>query len=641
MPFVLLALLVAAFVVTRGVWLAASPATAVYWEEAYRWMVAHELLTGPVQPLLDYQADHYQGGSLAVSVLTVPWFAAFGESLASFKITALLLSCAALVLLVWVAHRWFGREAAVLAGLGYLAGPPLVAYWGLVPFGSHGESVIFTLGQLWLLWALLEEGGRSPRRWLLFGLLSGLGIWWCPTAGLGVAACAITFLVLVGLPRPGELAAAALGGVVGLLPWLAYNASHDFVGVTRILDVLGAGDPINLWPEQSAAEKLWRLLVHDFPVGMVVPFAEAASPAATAVLAAAFALPLYGAFAFATFAVARELRRRFGAGAADPELRRLLVFPVYGVLFLAGFLPSEYAVEPEYGAVTYRFFLPAGVLSLLLGAALAGRAWRAGGARRTAALVAAAVTLLASATGTWLLATRDPRDVKLANLEGGYLVRGLLLHRKYEHDLDKALELASRVPVAPDERYNNLTLVGIGWGMLYRFEKSGSPDALRATLRGIDYRERARILSGIQTSLAIRLAQLDEAFARGTARDIDRHVYARLTTLRKLAEEESAAVPAEYWPLGGYRPPNAKVDPAKQTPEQRGQAIYLYIGCSGCHETGARPGQVVRRLTGLSERHDVDSLAAFLAAPPEPMPRFDLSEAQRRDLAAYLLKTFP
>ena len=54
-----------------------------------------------------------------------------------------------------------------------------------------------------------------------------------------------------------------------------------------------------------------------------------------------------------------------------------------------------------------------------------------------------------------------------------------------------------------------------------------------------------------------------------------------------------------------------------------------------------RPGQLVRRLDGLSSRHTPDSLARLLDAPPAPMPRFDLSPAKRQDLARYLLQSFP
>ncbi|MGI9592799.1 MAG: hypothetical protein ACR2P8_15630 [Myxococcota bacterium] len=632
-----LLLLVLAFWVTRVAWIVAAPETGFYWEEMYRWVVAHELIEGAVQPLTDYQADHYQGGSLVVALLAVPIFALAGESVALFKLTALLLSTATLVLLVIVARRGFGPRAGWLAGLGYLAGPPLLAFWGVVPLGSHVEAVVFTLVQLALLWALLEPQGRSPRNWLLFGLAAGLGFWWSPSSAAGVAACGVMWLLLAGWPRARELLATLLGVGLGLVPWLAYNAPRGFVGLSRVFDLLGGGDAINLWPEQSLPEKLGRLLVHDLPVGLVVPFAGAASPLLTGLLAAAIAAGLYATVGACLWAAFRALRGRFSAGRVEPELARLLFFPIYGALFLAGFLASDFVVEPQYGAVSYRFFLPPVVLLLLAGSAVAARGLRAGGPQRSAAAGLSGAFLLASATGTWLLAVREPEEPPLMTVESGYLLRGLLLHRKFEGEFATALEHTQRIAKPP---LRSAALTGLGWGLLYRFEKSGEPEQVRRLLRRVPVEERARILSGIQTTLAIRVSQLDEAFARGEARDIDRHVYLQLEKLKLVADAESARVPADAWPVGGYRPASA-IKPPAETAEERGGELFRFLGCPGCHERAMRPGQIVRRLDGLGARHTADSLVELLAEPKPPMPRFDLSEAQRRDLAAYLLQSYP
>ncbi len=632
-----LLLLVAAFLLSRGVWIVVSPGTGFYWEEMYRWVVAHELIEGAVQSLSDYQADHYQGGSLGVSLLAVPVFALAGESIALFKTVALLLSTATLVALVLVARRGFGPEAGWLAGLGYLAGPPLVAFWGVVPMGWHAESVLFTLVQVALLWRLLEGDGRTLRCWLLFGVTAGLGFWWSPTSAVGVAACGLAWLLLRGLPRAGELGAAALGVAAGLIPWLVYNVPRDFVGLGRVFDVLGAGDPINLWPEQGVAEKVWRLLSHDLPVGLAAPFEGAASAWGVGLLAAGIGAALYATVGVNLAAALRTLRARASRREADPELGRLLVFPCYGLIFLTGFLVSDFVVEPQYGAIAYRLFLPPAVLLLLAGSGVGARAWRAGGPRRVAAAVLSGGYLLSATSGTLLLAARPPEEPPLMTVESGYLLRGLLLHRKFEGEFETALAHARRVVKPP---LRSATLTGLGWGLLYRFEKSGESDEVSRLLRAVPFEERARILSGIQTTLAIRLAQLDEAFARGEAREIDRHVYAQLEKLKMVADRESARVPAAAWPLGGYRPPSA-IKPPAETAEARGRELYNFLGCSGCHERAMRPGQIVLPLDGLSTRHTDDTLAHLLANPKPPMPRFDLGESQRQDLATYLLLRFP
>jgi mono/diheme cytochrome c family protein len=64
--------------------------------------------------------------------------------------------------------------------------------------------------------------------------------------------------------------------------------------------------------------------------------------------------------------------------------------------------------------------------------------------------------------------------------------------------------------------------------------------------------------------------------------------------------------------------------------------------CAGCHDPAqAEPGMVTHPLAGLSRKYGRDSLAAYLRAPNPPMPAYPLAEAERKDLASYLLATHP
>lgn len=74
----------------------------------------------------------------------------------------------------------------------------------------------------------------------------------------------------------------------------------------------------------------------------------------------------------------------------------------------------------------------------------------------------------------------------------------------------------------------------------------------------------------------------------------------------------------------------------------RGRALFDGHGCAGCHVAErALAGVVVRPLAGLSHRYGATDLAAFLATPTPPMPVAPLSDADRRDLSAFLLARFP
>ena len=72
----------------------------------------------------------------------------------------------------------------------------------------------------------------------------------------------------------------------------------------------------------------------------------------------------------------------------------------------------------------------------------------------------------------------------------------------------------------------------------------------------------------------------------------------------------------------------------------RGAALYEANACFGCHEAArASTGVVAKPIAELGARYDLRGLADFLLAPTPPMPAFPLAEAERRDLAVYLLET--
>lgn len=64
-----------------------------------------------------------------------------------------------------------------------------------------------------------------------------------------------------------------------------------------------------------------------------------------------------------------------------------------------------------------------------------------------------------------------------------------------------------------------------------------------------------------------------------------------------------------------------------------GRELYRRHACSTCHEQGANPV----RLEGLPQRLGYGAVIDALAAPQSPMPVFPLSDAERRELAVYLL----
>ncbi|HSD66724.1 MAG TPA: PQQ-dependent sugar dehydrogenase [Vicinamibacteria bacterium] len=105
------------------------------------------------------------------------------------------------------------------------------------------------------------------------------------------------------------------------------------------------------------------------------------------------------------------------------------------------------------------------------------------------------------------------------------------------------------------------------------------------------------------------------------------------------APRPGAASPAAAT-AGAARPaPTARV--AKDV-LARGQVLWNGYGCAACHDAkAAAPGMVTKPLAGLAKRYDAAALREYLRTPQPPMPVFDLSDAERADLALFLLAQHP
>ncbi len=98
--------------------------------------------------------------------------------------------------------------------------------------------------------------------------------------------------------------------------------------------------------------------------------------------------------------------------------------------------------------------------------------------------------------------------------------------------------------------------------------------------------------------------------------------------------DRAAGAPADRDPLAGLAPTELAAA------HRRGAALYETHDCARCHDPERHEPGVVPvplRHTALREKFGLDELAAYLLAPTPPMPAFPLAEAERRDLAVFLL----
>ncbi len=74
---------------------------------------------------------------------------------------------------------------------------------------------------------------------------------------------------------------------------------------------------------------------------------------------------------------------------------------------------------------------------------------------------------------------------------------------------------------------------------------------------------------------------------------------------------------------------------------EKGAGVFNDNSCAACHDpAAAADGVQVKILEGLTARYDIDGLTALFAAPPGPMPPFELDKADSEALAVYLLSSF-
>jgi len=120
--------------------------------------------------------------------------------------------------------------------------------------------------------------------------------------------------------------------------------------------------------------------------------------------------------------------------------------------------------------------------------------------------------------------------------------------------------------------------------------------------------------------------------------------YAR--TIYRVVYDGSQSTQAMSAPATPRRPsrnsPLAALGAAEQSAlAAGGEALFEKHQCAICHKiASAQAGIVPIPLSNLDERYDIADLQDFFTASTPPMPLFDLSTDERRELAVYLLERF-
>lgn len=405
-----------------------SPGGVVPAEELRRGVAAHDIALGASLPLLDYQQTHFSGGTLAISLVAAPIYAVFGPSPIALRAATLPFTWMSIVLVVLLLHRMAGKRAAWIGGLLAACASPGYQLIAATAWGTHVESNAFALLVVWAFARHASGDAPAQRTSFVLGLACGLALSF--SYGTALAIALVVLAECSARPRERVVPLARAGGfVIGLVPWLAYNVTHDFAG----LGLYGRSAEEHLAPIANVASNAVALVTRHLPASLAFPeLVGASGHVLDALVALAFAV---------LWAIACVLARRCGAVA-----RIALAFPL--VFALAYSFGSFQAVEAGEWIHGYRYLALVWPF-LWIGAALALDALASLGARALA--WSACLTLAGiAAFGTCARARPDRLDENLAAPGTSTVSFARFVVRRRGADLEAMQRVVEQARTRPD-----------------------------------------------------------------------------------------------------------------------------------------------------------------------------------------------
>ncbi len=240
--YLILLVLSLAFIATRMPLITGSLDELYIEDELYRGNIGREIIAGRILPLLDYQRSEYEGGSLVVGILSVPFFRLFGESLFSLKLVALFLSLLALVAFYLFLERFFSLPAAILTGIFWILSPPLWTRGGLYAMGAPIEIAIFNILALYIFYRIFYERKATRPAFALLGFTCGFSFFFAYYfAAMLLVILLLWFVFDKKLYRRLSFAVFVVFFLTGFAPWIIYNLRHTLSGLTL------ADQPVWYW----------------------------------------------------------------------------------------------------------------------------------------------------------------------------------------------------------------------------------------------------------------------------------------------------------------------------------------------------------------------------------------------------------
>ena len=125
-----------------------------------------------------YIIRSHLGNELLISIIAMPLYLLFGNSLFVLCQVPILYSIGILILIFYICKRWFKKNIAKIASVLFVCAPMILQSWAIYPSCMHLESAFFSLLAITLFFSLLES--KTLRNRILcsaaLGITSGIGI---------------------------------------------------------------------------------------------------------------------------------------------------------------------------------------------------------------------------------------------------------------------------------------------------------------------------------------------------------------------------------------------------------------------------------------------------------------------------------
>lgn len=230
-----LLLFVFMFVLTRIFILLVSINEVYNSEDLAMGTAGREIMQGAPLPWFEYQYLTYSGGTLIDGIAAAPFFMLLGQNYFALKLVPLLFSALTLAVLFLFSYEYFSPRAAVIAALLYIFSCP--AWCGFNLFlGFHTESLFFVFLSIWLFYGIIFGAKAKTPSYLMLGLVCGFGTYFSYT--FLIAQAAIMFIWFIHDRKfflRGHFYLFLAGWAIGMLPWLFYNLTCGFKGVSDVL----------------------------------------------------------------------------------------------------------------------------------------------------------------------------------------------------------------------------------------------------------------------------------------------------------------------------------------------------------------------------------------------------------------------